>query len=67
MATVLWASAVKWNPLKQKNTLMMSPFCNMCPIQSTAADVPITSSSIPVTVALECRYVTKQGSPQDYR
>ena len=50
MATVLWASAVKCNLLKQKNTLMMSLFCNMCPIQLTVADIPIASSSIPVTV-----------------
>ena len=29
VATALWASAVKCNPLKWKNTLMMLPFCSM--------------------------------------
>ena len=55
------------HPLNRKNTLIISPFCSMCPIQSTVVDVPIASNSIPVTVALDCPYVTKQGSPQDCR
>ena len=44
VAMALWASAVKCSPLKRKNTHMMSPFCSMCPIQLTVADVPIASS-----------------------
>ena len=67
MATALWVSAVKCNPLNRKNTLIISLFCSMCPVDSTVADVPIASNSIPVTVALDCWYVTKQGSPQDCR
>ena len=65
MATALCASAIKCRPLKQKNMVMISPFCNMCLIQSTMAGVPMASSSIPVMVLLSYLKVTMQGRLHD--